>query len=80
MKPNHTSSFRKAATNNTLVLQALQSWTQLHVAVTWTHQRIQSVANKMKCMYLNGVAYKAEELQPADPSREGLQCNEQSTI
>jgi len=30
-------------------------------------------------MYLNGVAYKAEELQPADPSRERLHCNQQST-
>jgi len=30
-------------------------------------------------MYLNGVAYKAEKLQPADPSRERLQCNQQST-
>ena len=27
----------------------------------------------------NGVAYKDEKLQPADPSRERLQCNEQST-
>ena len=30
-------------------------------------------------MYLNGVGYKAENLPPADPSRERLQCNGQST-
>jgi len=30
-------------------------------------------------MYLIGAAYKAEELQPADQSRERLQCNQQST-
>jgi len=34
--------------------------------------------NTWVAMYLNGVAYKAEKIQPADPSRERLQYNEQS--